>query len=72
MLVYLLRALSRAFKRTQCLPITFDVTSLTELFRASGGVFGYYRWLHKGLVLIIWITVVEAECIDSLIWRSTV
>ena len=35
MLVNLLRALSRASKRTQYLPITFGVTLRTEPFRGS-------------------------------------
>jgi hypothetical protein len=30
--------------------MTFDVTLLREPYRASGGVFGGYRWFRKGLV----------------------
>ena len=29
------------------LPITFDVTLLREPYKASGGMFGRYRWLRK-------------------------
>ena len=35
------------------IPITFDVTLLRGPYRASGGVFGCYRWLRKRLVVII-------------------
>ena len=45
MLVNLLRALTRASKRTQYLPITFDVTLLTEPYR------GPERVIWGGLVV---------------------
>jgi hypothetical protein len=35
------------------LPMTFDVTWLREPYRASGGVFGGYRWFRKQLTSIL-------------------